>query len=250
MTRLIFTITATILFFTFCKNGDAATEEISLNIISDTIDINCTLQLKATLTPEDSEKSIVWKSSDVSVATVNDNGLVTGIKGGLATIAASANNGSLKAECIVLVIGKGSLSSIMEKGFLKTTSHNNGVDLAVDTSGIPYLAFVAYDPVLNDESRASCEVWKYSSETQWTQFGERVAVTDNEAYAPGIAIDHDNKVYVSHLYFENENDDRFNSNVVAHSTSEGWTYLGEGKKSLIEDGGTALFKGSEIAFKK
>lgn len=50
-------------------------------------------------------KDITWFSSDKSVATVDDHGKITAIKGGQAVItAASAENPEIKAECIVKVL--------------------------------------------------------------------------------------------------------------------------------------------------
>src|SRR5690606_6261056 len=59
--------------------------------------------LTATVKPVDAtNKSIVWSSSDVSVAKV-DNGVVTGISIGEATITATSNNGNV-ATCTVEVL--------------------------------------------------------------------------------------------------------------------------------------------------
>lgn len=62
-------------------------------------------QLTATVLPEDStEKNLVWSSSDESVATVDQNGNVTAVANGSATItAASAITPEVKAEAKVTV---------------------------------------------------------------------------------------------------------------------------------------------------
>ena len=44
------------------------------------------LQLNKKLTPESATELVTWTSSNTSVATVDKNGLVTGVKAGVVTI--------------------------------------------------------------------------------------------------------------------------------------------------------------------
>lgn len=62
-------------------------------------------QITATVIPEDAtDKTLSWGSSDENIATVNDSGLVSLIKQGLAVITASATDGSgVFAKCNVIV---------------------------------------------------------------------------------------------------------------------------------------------------
>lgn len=79
------------------------TESISLDISSKTIKQYEEIVLNATILPEDAtDKSILWSSSNTSVATVDKNGKVSGgPQEGSATITASA--GSLSASCEITV---------------------------------------------------------------------------------------------------------------------------------------------------
>lgn len=62
-----------------------------------------TVELSATVSPSDaSDKSITWTSSDEAIATVNAEGVVTGVELGEVKIIATAHNG-VKAECLVSV---------------------------------------------------------------------------------------------------------------------------------------------------
>lgn len=62
-----------------------------------------TEKLTAVITPADaSDKSVTWSSSDNSVATVDNTGLVKAVKVGKAVITAKTSNG-LTAQCIVKV---------------------------------------------------------------------------------------------------------------------------------------------------
>lgn len=78
---------------------------IRLNKTSATLEALDTLQLTATVSPSDAfQKAITWKSSDPSVAAVDDDGLVTAYQKGTATITASATDGSGKtATCKITV---------------------------------------------------------------------------------------------------------------------------------------------------
>lgn len=63
-----------------------------------------TLQLNATITPSDASQEVEWTSSNTSVATVNENGLVTAVNLGDATITATTKDGSnLSASCAISV---------------------------------------------------------------------------------------------------------------------------------------------------
>lgn len=66
-----------------------------------------TYTLSATVSPSNAtDKSVTWKSSNTSVATVSTSGKVTAINAGTATITATANDGSgVKATCSVTVNG-------------------------------------------------------------------------------------------------------------------------------------------------
>ena len=75
--------------------------EITLNTDSQTLDAGTTFKLTATVAPADTTDAVTWSSSDETVATVSEDGTVTGIKEGTAVITATAGN--VKAECTVTV---------------------------------------------------------------------------------------------------------------------------------------------------
>lgn len=60
--------------------------------------------LIANITPNNAtNKNLIWKSSDESVATVDKNGLVTGVKKGTATITVTTEDGNYSDTCTVSV---------------------------------------------------------------------------------------------------------------------------------------------------
>ena len=77
-------------------------ESVALDQVSITIDVEQTVTLSATVTPEDaSDKTVAWSSSDTAIATVDESGKVTGVSGGKAII--TAKSGEKTATCEVTV---------------------------------------------------------------------------------------------------------------------------------------------------
>ena len=77
-------------------------ESISISPLSISLERDKTYQLQAEVTPKEAtEKKVSWSSSDTQVATVSENGLVTGVNRGTATVTATA--GGKSATCQVTV---------------------------------------------------------------------------------------------------------------------------------------------------
>ena len=79
--------------------------EITLNQTSVSMEVDATENLTATVLPANAtNKEVAWESSDETIATVSDEGLVRAVGGGNCTITCSATDGSgVKAECQVVV---------------------------------------------------------------------------------------------------------------------------------------------------
>lgn len=77
---------------------------VSLNKTSDSIYVGDTSTLTATISPSDATyKTVSWSSSDSTVASVSNSGVVTGVKAGTATITATSTDGNKTATCAVTV---------------------------------------------------------------------------------------------------------------------------------------------------
>ena len=79
---------------------------ISLNQTEAEIDVGDAVTLTATLTPSNSNSAYTWESSNENIATVED-GVVTGVSSGVATITAKVSD-DIEAECVVTVIDQSS----------------------------------------------------------------------------------------------------------------------------------------------
>ena len=84
-------------------------ESIKLNVTTVGLNEGATLQLSATVQPEDCDnKTVLWSSDNPSVATVDSNGLVTAHSVGTATITATTTDGSnLSTTCTVTLLPVG-----------------------------------------------------------------------------------------------------------------------------------------------
>ena len=84
-----------------------APTQITLSTTSMSLNVNGTATLTATITPTNAtDKSVVWSSSNTSVATVNANGIVTAVGNGTATITVKTVDGNKIATCKVTVTTK------------------------------------------------------------------------------------------------------------------------------------------------
>ena len=89
------------LMLSSCEPKEIAAEAISIDKEL-TLYVDSTFQLTAVLTPEDATGSVNWKSSDTTVVTVSENGLVKAIKKGTSVV--TANIGNAIAVCNVNVM--------------------------------------------------------------------------------------------------------------------------------------------------
>ena len=165
------TITATVGEFTAeCEvTVVSSLESITLTADRTTDDLEAgdTVNLTVGYNPEDTtdDKAVTWSSSDEDVAIVND-GVVTAVAGGTATITAtSAANEDITAICEIRVL-----------------KHTTGISL--DQSEMSILKgetseqlTVTFEPADTDDS----------TEVTWSSDNTDVAVVDDQGYVTGIS---------------------------------------------------------------
>ena len=95
---------------------------VHLNLTAITLDEGVSQTLRATINPSDTTdaKTLTWKSSNESVATVDQEGKVTAVKNGFATITVTAVNGR-RAECKITVNKPSENVPIISVGLNKET---------------------------------------------------------------------------------------------------------------------------------
>ncbi|WP_285959894.1 leucine-rich repeat protein [Thomasclavelia spiroformis] len=89
---------------------------VHLNLTAITLDEGVSQTLRATINPSDTtdDKTLTWKSSNPEVATVDQEGKVTAVKEGSATITVTTVNGK-EATCTVTVLNATALEDAIDR---------------------------------------------------------------------------------------------------------------------------------------
>ena len=106
----------------------AEVTSITLDQTEVTLAAGGTTELKATVLPDNADQNVTWTSSDDKIASVN-NGKITGINEGTATITATAVDGK-SVECKVIVTAEGDV--IVNVAEPDVTVKISGVNLSED----------------------------------------------------------------------------------------------------------------------
>ena len=97
-------ITADTIVYAKWTQGIVPVTGVNLEKTSLSMMLSGTETLKATVEPSNAtDKTVIWKSSDYSVATTDENGKVIAVGKGTATITATTADGGKTAECTVTV---------------------------------------------------------------------------------------------------------------------------------------------------
>ena len=111
-------------------------EQLSLDKTSLTLHGNESQQLTATVLPADASQELMWTSSDESVATVSQSGLVSAVAFGHAVITATTIDGTdLSASCDVTVLPVQQAESIQLN--VTTAGLNEGSTLQLTATVLP-----------------------------------------------------------------------------------------------------------------
>ena len=135
------------------NDSTGTTSSITLDKENLSLDAGRSEQLSASST------DVEWKTSDPGVATVDENGNVTGVNEGKCKITASTKDGKYESECVVVVSGY-RLSKNVVSGInkIENNTYNGEIHYAVD--GSDDNAFVvSYDRSKMTNVWASLVLW-------------------------------------------------------------------------------------------
>ena len=145
------------------KKGGGTSENIpvtgiTLNTTTASLEVGKTTTLTATVEPSDAtNKSVTWRSSDNSVATVAADGTVTAVKAGTATITATAEGDNSKfATCTVTVTG----------GTTPSQPSNPGGSTGGNTGGGSSSGSSDSNPVIKTETKNNADGSTTKTETR------------------------------------------------------------------------------------
>ena len=151
-----------------------------------------TLQLTATIYPDSAtNKTVTWKSSDKTVATVDESGLVTAVGNGTANITATTEDGNYTATCKVTVeIPELTLSLDKTELTLTQTEEQQKLTATVSDpeekvtwlSSDPFVATVTRDGTVTAIANGTATITA-SARGKTASCTVKVALTDTPAHA-------------------------------------------------------------------
>ncbi len=103
---------------TVTESSTIAVSGVSVDPTTATIVVDATVQLTATVSPEDAtDQSVMWSSDDGTIVTVDANGLVTGVGAGTTNVTVTTNDGGFTAIAAITVHVDNNVSDISTDRF-------------------------------------------------------------------------------------------------------------------------------------
>ncbi|PJJ62443.1 alpha-amylase, partial [Pseudoscardovia suis] len=100
-----------------CVAPTVAVTGVTVSPTSVSLTVGGSKQLSATVAPSNAtDKTVTWKSSDTSVATVSSTGLVKAVKAGTATITASSSNGKTATAKVTVAAASVAVTGVFVSG--------------------------------------------------------------------------------------------------------------------------------------
>ena len=229
-------------------------QSITLNHSTASMLVGDTLQLTATLTPDEAnDKTVIWTSSDPGAASVDANGLVTALEQGDATITAvPSGNSALSATCVIS-LAHNTATVLLDLDFTKKTVQDY-IDDGVLEAGDSTIDGLSYDEsglVCNDTDLAYGLKLTQPIDTaqNWTV---EIAMTESEYADSGSTVAESVYHYLS-ILSATSNHESHGSTCLAPCVLDNKYVasirLGEGKSTSTGVNGTFLHDGLEHTYK-
>lgn len=188
-----------------------------------TIKVNETLQLNAKVYPDKANQKVYWKSSNTSIATVSESGLVTAVaKGNVEIIAESKQDENIK-QTFALIIEEAKPEEVNPESITLTTENNVttckvGESIRVTATVLPAEANQAVEWSVSDSEVATVNRGIVTALKEGTVEVKATAKNNDKVFAtitltfepsqgPVTTIDWENTEYSSHeLYLTAEAD--------------------------------------------
>ena len=139
---------------------------ISVTASAKTVGVGSTISLTASFLPEDAtRKKVVWSSADERIATVDENGNVTGVKRGNARIIAAATDGSNIRANLSFQVVQNAENITLDK-----------TELTVDTGRNAMLKATVLPQDTNDKS------------VVWSSSDEKIATVNGQGRVTGVSL--------------------------------------------------------------
>lgn len=150
--------------------------KIALNKTKTTLGVGSSVKLIATINPSNATNdNIIWKSSNSSIVTVDENGNIEALKAGSSVITATSENGKKMASCSVTVP-----TEVTGISFAKTT-------VTINIKGSTFLK-----PIINPSNATTKKInWKTSnpSVASVDVNGKILGVSEGEATITATSVD-------------------------------------------------------------
>ena len=133
-------------------------QSINLDKTNIKLDPGKTATLNVTINPSNADdKVLTWSSSDDSIATVDQNGIVTAKKSGRVTITVTSSNGKI-ANCIVIIKSNPIIPE-------KYSNHYEGATLKyyIQNKNLYYLTYIWMEDPYNQIRKLEANVSEYGS---------------------------------------------------------------------------------------
>jgi uncharacterized protein YjdB len=225
-----------------------AVEGVSLDQTNASISVNDSLSLTATVSPSNAaNKTVSWKSSDSSVASVDANGKVTAKKVGTATITVTTEDGGYTASCKVSVVPAAVSSVSLDQTnasvnvngtvTLKATiSPSNAADQTIIwNSSNTNVATVSSSGVVTGKAAGSAII----SATTTNGKSASCTITVNAIQATGVALN------ASSLYFESGKTYTLKATILPSNANSSVSWSSSNTKvATVDSNGKVTIKGS------